>query len=128
MKITLIAPPLFIDGRKVRGMPLAPPVLEYMAGLTAKVAPDVEIELIDACQENVSLNTLDADLVGFTVLTPQAPWVYQASDLLRKRGLKTVLGGIHVTALPNEAEIHSDAIVIGEAESVWKNVLTDLAK
>jgi len=125
MKITLIAPPLFIDGHKVKGMPLAPPVLEYLAGLTAKVAPEFEIELIDACQENVSLNTLDADLVGFTVLTPQAPWVYQASDLLKKRGLKTVLGGIHVTALPKEAASHSDSIVIGEAESVWKNVLTD---
>jgi radical SAM superfamily enzyme YgiQ (UPF0313 family) len=39
-----------------------------------------------------------------------------------------VLGGIHVTLLPAEAKEHADSIVIGDAETVWKKLLTDLHK
>jgi radical SAM superfamily enzyme YgiQ (UPF0313 family) len=47
------------------------------------------------------------------------------SDKLRSLGKKVVLGGIHVTALPDEAQKHADSLVLGEAEHVWKNVLDD---
>jgi len=106
-----------------KGLPIAPPVLEYLAGLTRKVRPDISVELIDANKEHFYPEGTDADLIGFTVLTPQSPWAYRMSDRLRELGRQVVLGGIHVTALPDEAAEHADAIVLGEAEHVWKDVL-----
>ena len=70
----------------------------------------------------------DADLIGFTVLTPQAPWVYRTADRLRSLGKKVLLGGMHVTALPEEAKPHADALVLGESEHIWKDLLDDAEK
>lgn len=125
MKITLVSPPFGKGGQRSKGLPIAPPVLEYLAGLTQKIRPDVEIELIDANKESFDPEAIEADLVGFTVLTPQAPWVYKMSDRLRQRGKQVVLGGIHVTALPEEAMAHADAVVLGEAENIWEELLKD---
>jgi radical SAM superfamily enzyme YgiQ (UPF0313 family) len=125
MKLLLVSPPFGEKGQMSKGLPIAPPVLEYLTGLTYQVRPDVTVQLIDANKENFYPETADADLVGFTVLTPQSPWAYKMSDKLRSLGKKVVLGGIHVTALPEEARKHADSIVIGEAEHVWKNVLDD---
>ena len=125
MKLILISPPFGEKGQKSKGLPIAPPVLEYLAGLTWQVRPDVEIELIDANKEGFAPEELDADLIGFTVLTPQAPWVYRIADRLRAAGKQVLLGGIHVTALPDEAKPHADAIIVGEAEEIWKELLED---
>src|SRR6185369_27261 len=128
MKITLISPPFGEKGQKSKGLPIAPPVLEYLAGLTLQIRPDTEVELIDANKESIVLEELDADLIGFTVLTPQAPWVYRTADRLRSMGKQVLLGGIHVSALPDEAALHADAIVLGEAEEIWGGLLYDAAK
>lgn len=125
MKLLLVSPPFGKKGQASKGLPIAPPVLEYLTGLTNKVMPDVSVSLIDANKENFSPEDIDADLVGFTVLTPQSPWVYRMSDALRARGKKVILGGIHVSALPEEAGRHADSIVIGEAEEIWKGILDD---
>ncbi len=125
MKILLVSPPFGEKGQMSQGLPIAPPVLEYLAGLTNKVRPDVEVELLDANKKLLECERVDADLTGFTVLTPQSTWVYRMSDSLRAMGKKVVLGGIHVTALPDEAGKHADSIVRGEAENVWKDVLDD---
>lgn len=114
-----------MGGQKSKGLPIAPPVLEYLAGLTEKAKPDVEIKLIDANLEPFDVNSINADLVGFTVLTPQAPWAYRTSDELRARGIKTLMGGIHIHALPEEAKVHADSIILGEAEGVWGQILDD---
>ena len=141
MKITLISPPFgeYVEKggalrkltrldeiQKSEGLPIAPPVLEYLAALTEKAAPDVEVELIDANREGLDVNSVEADLVGLTVLTPQSPWVYRTADRLRQRGLKVILGGMHVTVLPEEGKAHADAVVTGEAEGVWPEVIKDL--
>ncbi len=142
MKITLISPPFgeyvassrlaAIAGldeiQKSEGLPIAPPVLEYLAGLTEMVRPDVECELIDANREGLDIESIDSDLVGISVLTPQAPWSYRTADRLRQRGTKVVLGGMHVTVLPQEAKQHADSVVTGEAEGVWRELLDDLGK
>jgi len=125
MKITLVSPPFGEKGQKSKGLPIAPPVLEYLAGLTLQLRPDVELQLIDANKETFVPEELDADLIGFTVLTPQAPWVYRTADRLRAAGKKVLLGGIHVSALPDEARRHADALLIGEAEEVWRELLDD---
>jgi len=125
MKLLLVSPPFGEKGQMSKGLPIAPPVLEYLTGLTYQVRPDITVQLIDANKEHFYPESVDADLIGFTVLTPQSPWAYRMSDRLRSLGKKVVLGGIHVTALPDEAERHADSIVLGEAESVWKKVLDD---
>jgi len=125
MKLILISPPFGERGQKSKGLPIAPPVLEYLAGLTLQARPDVDIQLIDANKEECNPDELDADLIGFTVLTPQAPWVYRTADRLRAAGKQVLLGGIHVSALPEEARQHADALVIGEAEEIWRELLDD---
>lgn len=126
MRITLISPPFGEGGQKSKGLPIAPPVLEYMAALTDQVRPgEHEVTLVDANKRDFDVNACDADLVGMTVLTPQAPWAYRTADALRARGVQVVLGGIHVHALPEEASAHADAIVVGEAETIWGGILDD---
>jgi radical SAM superfamily enzyme YgiQ (UPF0313 family) len=68
-----------------------------------------------------------ATLVAISALTASIDEAYQLSDRLRERGMKTVLGGLHVTACPEEAAAHADAVVVGSAEGVWRDVLADAA-
>lgn len=126
MKLLLVSPPFGEKGQRSKGLPIAPPVLEYLTGLTNRVRPDISVRLIDANKEPFDPDAIEDDLIGFTVLTPQAPWVYRMSDRLRQRGKKVVLGGIHVSALPLEASPHADSIVVGEAEGLWQGLLEDM--
>lgn len=128
MRICFISPPFGEKGQMSKGLPIAPPVLEYLAGLTYKYRPDAEVELIDANKEPFDIGKAEADLFCFTVLTPQAPWVYKTSDALMAMGKKVLLGGIHVTALPDEAASHAESILVGEAESLWRGILEDLER
>jgi radical SAM superfamily enzyme YgiQ (UPF0313 family) len=65
------------------------------------------------------------DLVGITVLTPLSKRAYELADEYRKRGAKVVLGGFHPTWMTDEALGHADAVVAGEAEYVWADVVRD---
>jgi radical SAM superfamily enzyme YgiQ (UPF0313 family) len=66
-------------------------------------------------------------LVAISALTASIEEAYGLCDRLRERGLRTVLGGLHVTACPEEAVAHADAVVVGSAEAVWQGVLADAA-
>lgn len=68
----------------------------------------------------------DFDAVAIASFTARIKDAYRLSDLYRARGVKTILGGLHVTALPQEAALHADAIVLGEAEPIWPRVIADL--
>ncbi|MGO9917214.1 MAG: B12-binding domain-containing radical SAM protein [Isosphaeraceae bacterium] len=65
------------------------------------------------------------DLVGISSLSAQIKEAYELADRYRDLGVPVVLGGLHVTALPEEAGRHADAVIIGEGESVWPDVLKD---
>ncbi len=121
MRIALVSPEFPFSGR----VPMVPPILEYLGALTLREAPDAELSLHDANQQPVDPATLQADLVGISVWTATAPWAYRFADACRAAGKRVVLGGIHATALPGEAMAHADAVVVGEAESVWGEVLRD---
>jgi radical SAM superfamily enzyme YgiQ (UPF0313 family) len=106
------------------GKVLAPPlVLPLLAGLTP---PDVDVRLVDENVEAVDVNA-DADWVAITCMTASAPRAYTIADAFRQRRIPVVMGGIHPTVRPDEAAAHADAVVIGEAEPVWREVLADLA-
>ncbi|HTW91774.1 MAG TPA: radical SAM protein [bacterium] len=70
----------------------------------------------------------EVDLVGITFHTPSAPHVYELAAQFRRRGIPVVLGGPHVTLLPDEAQEHADVIFIGEAEPHWPRFLRDFEK
>lgn len=67
----------------------------------------------------------DADLVAIATFTAQAKDAYQLADSYRRRGVTTVMGGLHVTSCPQEAAEHADIVVIGEGEVVWEALLND---
>ncbi|MBS3822010.1 MAG: B12-binding domain-containing radical SAM protein, partial [Phycisphaerae bacterium] len=94
--------------------------------LAALTPPEWEITVID---ENVDTPDYEAmpkpDLVGITAFTSQACRAYEIARAFRSRGVKVVMGGIHATACTEEALQYVDAVVSGEAESVWKTVLDD---
>jgi radical SAM superfamily enzyme YgiQ (UPF0313 family) len=95
--------------------------------IAACTPPGVDVEIADEYLEPIDYDT-DADLVGFSAKTSCAVHAYEVSDRFRVLGKKTVLGGIHATVLPEEAEQHFDAVVIGEAEEVWPALLDDLRR
>jgi len=106
------------------GKTLAPPMsLPVLASLTP---PDVKIHLVDETVEPVDLAE-PADLVAISCMTASAPRGYEIADHFRARGVPVVMGGMHASALPQEAAEHADAVVVGEAEGQWPQVFADFA-
>ncbi len=64
--------------------------------------------------------------MAISSFTAQIKEAYELADRYRARGTKVILGGLHVSALPQEAAAHADAIVIGEGEPLWPRVISDL--
>ena len=100
---------------------LVPINLPIIAGLT----PDnFEIKIIDENIEDIDFNDTP-DIVGITGMTAVINRAYEIADAYRARGVKVILGGIHVSMLPDEALPHADAIVVGEVENIWQNLISD---
>src|SRR5262245_16585585 len=106
MRIALVSPkgPLYrhrggIFRRSLRYAPLT------LTTLAALVPPELEatMTLVDEGIGDVDPN-LEADLVGLTVITGTAPRAYELAAQFRARGMTVVLGGPHVTLVPDEAE------------------------
>ncbi|MDP2682752.1 MAG: radical SAM protein [Deltaproteobacteria bacterium] len=95
--------------------------------IAALTPTDWDVEILDARVKPVDYDA-KADLVGITGFTAEMPGAYQIADNFRKKGVKVVMGGIHVSALPDEALQHADAVVIGEAELVWHKLLLDFKR
>ena len=110
----------FWNESAVRVMQYPPTNLAYLAALTP---PGWDIKIIDETIESLTFE--DADLVGITTLTPTAPRAYAIAEQYRRKGVKTVMGGIHASMLHDEAIQFADSVVIGEAESVWQNLIHD---
>jgi len=106
--------------RSLRYAPLTLPTLVSL------VPPEIphRATLIDEGIRDIPLD-LDADLIGITVITPTAPRSYWLADHFRARGITVVLGGPHVTLVPEDAAPHADAIVAGYAEESWPRLLRD---
>jgi radical SAM superfamily enzyme YgiQ (UPF0313 family) len=97
--------------------------LPVLASLTP---PGVRIHLVDENVEPVDLAE-PADLVAISCMTASAPRGYQIADAFRDRNVPVVMGGMHPSALPEEAGEHADAVVVGEAENQWPRVFADFA-
>ena len=96
-------------------------------GYLARHTPDhYEVSLYDEYVGNdFDPNTVDADLVAVSAITPGIRRAYEIGDRLKRRGIKTIIGGAHVTALPEEALQYYDTVCIGEGEGPWIQFLAD---
>ena len=104
----------------------APLTLNTLASL---VAPELDptIQIYDEDIEEIDPARIDADLVGMTVITCTAMCAYELARQLRGRGVPVVLGGPHITLIPDAAATRADALVQGYAEDTWPQLLRDFA-
>ncbi len=110
----------FWNESAVSVMRYPPTNLALLAALTPE---DWDVRIVDETLETLPLD--EADVVGITSMTPTATRAYDISAQFKQRGAATIIGGIHASMLPDEAIQHADCVVIGEAESVWPDVLHD---
>ncbi|HOK80097.1 MAG TPA: radical SAM protein [bacterium] len=123
MRVNLISPrsPVASVTKRDRAVQFSRLSLTTVAALFPS---DTDIKII-----NDSLDEIDfdekVDMVGITTITSTAPRAYEIADEFRKRKVPVIMGGIHPSVLPNEASLHADAVVIGEAEGVMDRLLED---
>ncbi|HLH08538.1 MAG TPA: cobalamin-dependent protein [Terriglobales bacterium] len=125
MKVKLILPalteatsPLF---RPIK-YSLFPPL--GLATLAAYLDANDEVILVDEHVEKLSLDDAP-DLVVIQAYITSAFRAYRIADHYRRQGTFVVLGGLHVTSLPEEAAQHADAIFLGPGEDTWPEFLHD---
>ena len=129
MKIALISPkgPLYrarggIFKKSLRYQPLT------LTTLAALIPPELHASVTLHDEGIAPLpEVLEANLIGMTVITGTAQRAYELADAYRAQGKTVVLGGPHVTLLPDEAAQHADAICVGYAEDSWPALLRDFA-
>jgi radical SAM superfamily enzyme YgiQ (UPF0313 family) len=95
-----------------------------LTALAALTPPEIEVKITDENVEPIDFEE-DVDLVGVTGMVMHAPRAYQIAQRFRQRGIPVVMGGPHASSLPLEAKEYTDAVVIGEAESVWQGLIED---
>jgi radical SAM superfamily enzyme YgiQ (UPF0313 family) len=83
-----------------------------------------DVKILDENVEDIDF-FMNVDLVGISVMTTTALRAYEIADFFRSRRVKVVLGGMHVFFMQQEAAAHADAILLGEAEYAWKDLLDD---
>jgi len=93
-----------------------------MPYLAARVPANWHVTHVDEEAEEVDW-TDQPDVVGITFHTPSAYHAYDLAARFRSRGACVVMGGPHVTLLPEEAGPHADVIFVGEAEGLWEEFL-----
>ncbi len=84
-----------------------------------------KVTVVNEFVEEITFSS-DYDLVAITALTLQINRAYQIAQKFREMGVKVVIGGMHSSVLPQEVMQHSDAVVVGEAENIWSQVLEDV--
>ena len=123
MRVTFVHPAV---GRKpgvnyMRSWRMEPLPIAALAGLTP---PDVETAFYDDRLEAIDFDR-PADLVAIPIETYTAQRAYQIASEFRRRKVPVVMGGFHATLAPDEVGDYAEAVVIGEAEGVWAQILDD---
>jgi radical SAM superfamily enzyme YgiQ (UPF0313 family) len=117
--------PGFVDRNKIIAS-LPSLGLLTLAGMTPDKFGVEYVEIADIKNVNEPPNSFD--LVAISTYSAQIFEAYELADRYRNKGVKTVIGGPHVTSLPEEAKEHCDVVVIGEGEAVWHELLSDFEK
>ena len=124
-KILLISPAYKVTiARKSRVLCLPPYALLILATL---IIDKYDVEIVDEAFEDINYD-VQVDLVGISCLTYTAPLAYKICEKFKKRGVPTVIGGVHPTIFPEEASKYADSVVVGEGDEIWLKVLEDFEK
>ncbi|MDC7225688.1 MAG: radical SAM protein [Spirochaetales bacterium] len=120
-KLLLINPVRKKSGYLLSRFTRFPPLgLAYLAGVTPD---DWDVKILD---ENFDPFVFEeADLVGITAFTSSINRAYEISGMYKNAGIPVVLGGIHASMIEDEVLNFADAVVAGECESVWPELLKD---
>ncbi len=124
MRLTIIHPCIgrrVGDRSYVRTWQMEPLPAAAIAGLTP---PDVEIRFYDDRMEDIPYDE-STDLVAISVETYTARRAYQIASSFRQRGVPVVMGGFHASLCPDEVAEHAEAVVVGEAEQTWPELIDD---
>lgn len=123
MKIKLIMPRMSLRPMDSEFKRRMAPSLALLV-LAALTPDDVEVTIVDENVDDLDVSD-EPDMVGVTVNIDTSSRAYEISRHYRDRGIPVLLGGIHVSANPEEAALHADAICVGEAETVWNDIIGD---
>ena len=96
-----------------------------LAGMTPKRHTVQYFEVSDLENAPSGDDLAGFDLVAISSLSAQIPDAYKLADTIRSSGMAVVMGGLHVSSMPEEAAAHCDSVVVGEGESQWLKVLKD---
>jgi radical SAM superfamily enzyme YgiQ (UPF0313 family) len=118
--------PQFVNrGRVIAQLPSL--ALLTIAGATPE-GVELEYVEVDDVASFAAHPRLDFDLVALSTYTARAFDAYVVADAYKARGVPVVFGGLHATVVPDEAALHADAVVAGEAEAVWPEVVRDFQR
>jgi radical SAM superfamily enzyme YgiQ (UPF0313 family) len=93
--------------------------------VAALTAPEHELTYIEVEDVRQSPVFPPFDLVGISSMTAQVNEAYAIADIFRSRGTRVIMGGLHVSQLPQEALAHADSVVKFGAEGAWPRVIED---
>jgi radical SAM superfamily enzyme YgiQ (UPF0313 family) len=123
MKILLISPCLAHE-RRPGQFAIPQLTLSLLAGM---IPPDYEVEVCEEEYGDVVNLDGDYDVVGISIMTQTCLRGYELANEFKKRDKIVVFGGIHASAMPDEALMYGDCVVIGETEGgLWAEVLNDV--
>jgi radical SAM superfamily enzyme YgiQ (UPF0313 family) len=118
--------PGFIErGKTIASLPSLG--LLTLAGMTPQAHQIEYVEVRDLSADN-QLRARDYDLVAISSFSAQIEEAYELARSYRAHGATVVLGGLHVSMLPEEAAQHCDSVVIGEGELSWPLILRDFER
>lgn len=120
MKIKLVLPKSKEGLVALRPFRMPPLGLLRLASLTPK---NVDIEFTD--ENYKEINYENTDLAAISSLTHTVNRAYMIADEFRRKNVKVILGGVHVSLMYEEAIKHADSVVIGEADLIWPQIIKD---
>src|SRR5262245_41278609 len=107
------------------GKALYSPVAGLLTVAAQIPADEYEVILTDENIEPIDFD-IQVDMVGISAMTSYVKRGYEIADTFRARGTPVIMGGVHVSYMPQEALKHADAVVVGEAELLMPRILDDL--
>jgi len=129
MRILLIAPASektrVLPGEKPRGEKVFRFSMLGLLSVAACTPPEHEVRIVDESVEPIDFDA-DVDVVGVGFMTAFAGRAYEIGNRFRRRGRTVVFGGYHPTFRTREVLAHCDAVVVGEAENTWPDVIADI--
>jgi radical SAM superfamily enzyme YgiQ (UPF0313 family) len=128
-KIALILPKgipfRYIKGKfNVYPLSTVPLIMPVLVSLIPKDL-NIQVEIYDESIEKINKESIDADLVVISAITPTVNRAYIYADYFRAKGVPVVIGGVHATLNPQEVLQHADAVICGIAVESFPQLLRD---